>query len=180
MVFRFLAIDRLIVIALFSFILLGMAGSPPLVGGPAPIFELENMDGKVVKSSDLKGKTLVLNFWATWCVPCIKEMPALNKAYPLLKNKDVEIVAINFSESKEKVEKFISDYHLKFPVLLDSYGDISQDYRVGGLPVTYFITPDGIVAGKIFGGGLTQELIEEKLKQLSQPMQPQGEIVPAN
>ncbi len=149
-------------------------------GGLAPTFELEATNGRILKLSDLKGKTIILNFWATWCVPCIKEMPALNKAYPLLKNKNVEIVAINFAESKERVGKFTSEHHLNFPVLLDSYGDTSQDYRVRGLPVAYFITPDGIVGDEIVGGGLTLELIEEKLKQLAQPILLQGATLHSN
>ena len=165
---------RFIIFIFFSFFLSGMAGSPPFVGGLAPTFELEATNGRILKLSDLKGKTIILNFWATWCVPCIKEMPALNKAYPLLKSKNVEIVAINFAESKERVEKFTSEHHLNFPVLLDSYGDTSQDYKVRGLPVTYFITPDGIVGDEIVGGGLTLELIEEKLRQLAHPMPPES------
>ncbi len=134
------------------------------------MFELKTLNGKVLKLSDLKGKTVVLNFWATWCVPCIKEMSVLNNAYSSFKNRDVEIVAINFAESREKVEEFTSEHRLNFPVLLDNYGDTSQDYKIRGLPVTYFITPDGIVGDEIVGG-LTLELIEEKLDQLAHLLQ---------
>lgn len=169
MVSKSLTISRCILIIVFSFFLSGMAGSPPLVGGPAPAFELETRDGKVISLSDFKGKTIILNFWATWCVPCIKEMPEFNKAYPSLKDRNVEIIAINFGETKGRVDGFVTQHRLKFPVLLDRYANTSQDYRVRSLPVTFFITPDGIIRDEIFGGGITQELIEHKLRQLAHP-----------
>lgn len=145
----------------------GMANAPPLVGGPAPLFELETVDGQIIKLSELKGEFVILNFWATWCVPCAKEMPEFQKAHQSLKDNKIKILAINFGESKKKVSKFIQDYHLSFPVLLDKFGNVSAKYRVTGLPVTYFITPDGIIRDKIFGGGITQKIIEKKLAGFS-------------
>jgi peroxiredoxin len=142
-----------------------MAASPPLVGGPAPLFQLKSVDGKVVKLSDLKGQFVVLNFWATWCVPCIKEMPELQKTHQSL-NQTVKIIGINLAEPREKVDQYTKDHHLSFPVLLDDYGNVSQEYEVIHLPVTYFITPDGIIRDKIFGGGITREMIEAKINRL--------------
>jgi peroxiredoxin len=80
-------------------------------------------------------------------------------------NDDVEIIAINFAETRSEVDEFVNKYHLEFPILLDKYGDVSQDYRVRNLPVTYFISPDGIIMDLVLGG-ITQKLIETKLKQL--------------
>lgn len=151
----------------FSLILCGMAKSPPLVGGPAPFFELKNVEGRTIRLSDLHGKFVVLNFWATWCVPCIKEMPELQKAHQLLKKKGVKILAINLGEKTSKIKKFLQEYRLSIPVLLDGYGNTSAKYRVIRLPVTYFITPDGILREEMFGGGLTQEIIENKVNQLT-------------
>jgi len=131
------------------------------VGGPAPSFELETLSGEIFKSSDLKNKAVILNFWATWCVPCIKEMPELNKAHASFKENDVEIIAINFAETRSKVDKFVSKHPINSPVLLDKYGNVSQDYRVRNLPVTYFISPDGIIMDTVFGG-ITQQLIKKK------------------
>ena len=149
--------------------------SPPLrVGGPAPDFELETLSGKIFKSSDLKNKTVILNFWATWCVPCIKEVSEFNKIYSSLKNNDVEIIAVNFAETRSKVDEFVSKHHINFSVLLDKYGNTSQDYRVRNLPVTYFISPDGIIMDTVFGG-ITEKLIEIKLKQLDQVIHTQGQ-----
>lgn len=154
-----------IVTVFLSLFLAGMAKSPPLVGGPAPLFELETVDGQIIKLSDLKGKFVILNFWATWCVPCTKEMPEFQKAHQLLEDNNVEIIAINLGETKKKVDKFIQDYRLSFPVLLDKFGNVSEQYKVIGLPVTYFISPDGIIRDKICGGGITKEIIETKVNQ---------------
>ena len=165
MVSKILIPSRLTLVIFFSFFFSGMSSPPLRVGGPAPSFELKTLKGKIFKSSDLKNKAVILNFWATWCVPCIKEMPELNKAYTSFKNDDVEIIAINFAETRSEVDEFVNKYHLEFPILLDKYGDVSQDYRVRNLPVTYFISPDGIIMDLVLGG-ITQKLIETKLKQL--------------
>jgi peroxiredoxin len=172
MAFNTSIISRLTLLVFIVIFLSGMASPPLRVGGPAPTFELKTRKGKVFKSSDLKNKMVILNFWATWCVPCTKEMPELNKAYSSLKDNDVEIIAINFAETRSKVDEFVNKHHLKFPVLLDKYGDVSQDYRVRNLPVTYFISRDGIIVDSVFGG-ITQKLIEIKLKQLDQATQTQ-------
>ncbi len=153
-------------VVFLSLFLVGMAASPPLVGGPAPTFKLEAVDGQIVKMSDLKGQFVVLNFWSTWCVPCIKELPEFQKAHESL-NPKVKIIGINLAESKEKIGEFVQINRLSFPILLDGYGDVSQEYEVLHLPVTYFITPDGVIREKIFGGGITQKMIEAKINQLS-------------
>jgi thiol-disulfide isomerase/thioredoxin len=116
--------------------------------------------------SDLKGRFVILNFWATWCVPCIKEMPEFQKAHQSLGPK-VQIIGINLAESREKIGEFVETNRISFPVLLDEYGNVSQEYEVINLPVTYFITPDGIIRDKIFGGGITQEMIEARINQLN-------------
>ncbi len=165
MAFKSFTKSRCAGVVLSSLFLLGMAASPPLVGGPAPNFQLEALDGRMIKLSNLKGKFVVLNFWATWCVPCVKEMPEMQKAHQSL-NPNVKIIGINLAESKEKVGEFIQGKGFSFPVLLDDHGNVSQEYEVINLPVTYFITPDGFVRGKVFGGGLTQKMIEARIKSL--------------
>jgi peroxiredoxin len=166
MPFNFFAKIRWIQVLFLSLFLLGMAASPPLVGGPAPAFQLKTVDGQTIQSADLKGQFVILNFWATWCVPCVKEMPEFQKAHQSLSRK-VKIIGINLAESKEKVDAYIKAHHLSFPILLDDFGNVSQEYEVIHLPVTYFITPDGIIRDKIFGGGITEKMIEEKIHSLS-------------
>ena len=158
--------SRCTLIVFLSLFLSGMAKAPPLVGGPAPQFELETLDGDTVKLSDFKGEFVVLNFWATWCGPCIKEMPELQKTHLSSGENKIKIIAVNLSESKDRVDKFTQDHQLTFPVLLDGFGNTSERYKVRSLPVTYFISPDGIIRGKIVGGGLTQEIIASKISQI--------------
>lgn len=143
-----------------------MAKAPPLVGGPAPQFALQTVAGQTIKLSDFKGQFVVLNFWATWCVPCMKEMPELQKTHLSSGNDTIKIIGVNLSESKKRVDKFIQDHQLGFPVLLDGFGNTSEKYKVRSLPVTYIISPDGIIREEIQGGGLTQEIIEAKINQI--------------
>ena len=166
MAFKSVVKSRCGTVVFLSLFLLGMAASPPLVGGPAPTFKLEAVDGQIMSMTDFKGDFVVLNFWATWCVPCVKEMPELQKAHQSL-NPKVKIIGINLAESKEKVEEYLRDKGYSFPILLDGYGNVSQEYEVLHLPVTYFITPDGVIREKVFGGGVTRKMIEAKINQLS-------------
>ena len=158
--------SRCILIGFLGLFLSGMAKAPPLVGGPAPQFELKTMTGQNFKLSDFKGRFVVLNFWATWCVPCIKEMPEFEKAHRLSEKNNITIIGVNLGESKNPVKKFIEDHRLSFPILLDGFGNTTEKYRVRSLPVTYFISPDGIIRDEIFGGGLTKEMIEIKINQI--------------
>lgn len=158
--------SRCILIGFVILFLTGMAKAPPLVGGPAPEFELTSLAGQTIKLSDFKGKFVVLNFWATWCVPCIQEMPEFQKVHRLSEENNIRIIAVNLSEPKKRVAKFALDHHLSFPILLDGFGNTSEKYKVKSLPVTYFISPDGIIVEEIFGGRLTQEMIETKINQI--------------
>ena len=161
-----LLFSRCILIVFLCLFLPGMAKAPPLVGGPAPQFELETVEGQTIKLSDFKGEFVVLNFWATWCVPCSKEMPEFQKAHQTLTDNNIKIIGVNFGESKKKVDKFTQDNNLSFPVLLDGYGNTAEKYKVRSLPVTYIISPDGIIREEIIGGGLTQEIIAAKINHL--------------
>ena len=166
MPFKSLFISRCILIVFLCLFLSGMAKAPPLVGGPAPQFELETVAGQTIKLSDLKGEFVVLNFWATWCVACSKEMPEFQKAHQTLADKNIKIIGVNFGEPKKRVDKFTQDYRLSFPMLLDGFGNTAEKYKVRSLPVTYIISPDGIIRDEIIGGGLTQEIIAAKINQL--------------
>lgn len=110
------------------------------VGDPAPDFKLRDMSGKEVRLADYKGKGVLLNLWASWCNPCVNELPLLNEGYKL---KNVEMIAVNLGEDEETVRKFADRYELEFPILLDSKGEMMQQYRAVGLPLTVLIDERG-------------------------------------
>lgn len=123
-------------------------------GSPAPDFQLENMSGKMVKLSDYKGKTVILNFWATWCPPCKTEMPYIEDFYIKNKDKNVIVLAINLTnleKNKNDIQQFINDHHLTFPVLLDGKGKVAKVYQNLTIPTTFIIDKTGRIVQKIVG-----------------------------
>ena len=114
-----------------------------LTSQPAPDFELERLSGGTVKLSDLRGKVVVLNFWATWCGPCRQEMPHLAKVYEKYRDRGFEILAITTDEKADrpKVAPFVEEHGLTFPVLYDD--GIAGAYGVNGMPATVYIDAQG-------------------------------------
>jgi len=118
----------------------------------APDFTLEDLDGNEVNLSDYRGKIVFLNFWATWCIYCVQEMPDLESANKKLAEAgDAVIVTVNQMEDKDTVRKFMEDKKLTLPVLMDYTGEVNYMYGVSGIPVTYVIDKDGSVYGRIVG-----------------------------
>jgi peroxiredoxin len=110
------------------------------VGDKAPSFQLNQLAGGQLQLSDYKGKGVVLNFWASWCNPCVNELPLLNEAYKLA---GIDMVAINVGEDEKKIQKFVDRYELAFPIAMDREQDVKQRYRVAGLPLTVAIDDQG-------------------------------------
>lgn len=115
-------------------------------------FELNNLSGVKEKLSDYKGKVIFLNFWATWCPPCKEEMPAMENMYKALKDEGFVIVAVDLAEEGVKVQKFVDDKGLTFPVLLDEKGQAGGIYGAQSIPTTYIIGRDGNIIGRAVGG----------------------------
>src|SRR5919109_4206264 len=110
---------------------LGMAKVPPKA---APDFTLLNTDGQQVSLQQYRGKVVFLNFWATWCIPCREEMPALEQLHQTFQPQDLVILAINLKEGAEQVKTFFQQRTLSFPALLDQNGTVFRDYSVAGMP----------------------------------------------
>lgn len=137
------------------------AGEGLEVGQIPPQFKLQNAQNEEVTLNDFKGQKIILNFWATWCKPCREEMPLfeeIDQAYD-----DVVVLAINMANQdsgKEKVEQFLKEQNLTFPVIFDETGDVGNAYKIANLPGTYFIDEDGKIMSKVPG-----QVHEEVLRQ---------------
>ncbi len=114
----------------------------PKVGDRAPDFTLQGLDGKEHKLSVYKGKVLLINFWGTFCPPCVREMPAMQRMYDKYKGEDFEILAINLDESTVSVQSFVKQYKLHFPILMDK-NTIRRKYGVSSYPTSFFVDKNG-------------------------------------
>ena len=128
------------------------AGLPVNNNEVKPIdFTLDLLDGSSVNLSALKGKVVFLNFWATWCSPCRKEMPSMDELYNLLKAEGFEIIAVNLREKPNDVSRFMTLNKLNFPVAIDSNGDVGAQYNIRSIPTTYIIDKRGFIISKLTG-----------------------------
>lgn len=135
------------------------------VGDIAPDFVLTDLNGTKHQLSDYRGKGVFLNFWGTWCKPCKDEMPYMDNQYQVYKNKDVEILAVNIDETKLAVSKFVEQYGLTFPVVIDKGGQVTKRYDIGPIPSTFLIDKDGKIV-KIITGSLTEAMIQDYMEMI--------------
>ena len=151
-----------------------LSSSPnPREGFYAPDFTLDTLDGSTITLSDLRGKSVVINFWATWCLPCRAETPALENAFEQYQDSDVVILGVNLTnqDSVAAVEAFVQEFELTYPILLDRDGGIGYLYQVTGLPTTYFISREGIIRSVLVGGPMSETFIRSKIEALLKEVQ---------
>ena len=142
-------------------------------GIPAPDFTFPGLDGKNTSLSDYKGKVVLVNIWATWCPPCVYEMPSMQKLYNEFNGKNFEILAVSIDAAGvDAVAPFMKKHKLSFPALMDPKGTIKSMYRVTGIPESFIIDKQGVLVGKIIGPrdwatqevfGFFQDLIQRPL-----------------
>ncbi len=123
----------------------------PQTGGEAPAFTLPILHGESISLSEYRGKLVLINFWATWCPPCVEEMPSMEKLYKRMKGKPFEILAISTIESESAVKEFVEKNGFSFSILLDKDGGVAEKYGVFSLPETYILDKDGKVIENIKG-----------------------------
>jgi cytochrome c biogenesis protein CcmG, thiol:disulfide interchange protein DsbE len=150
-------------------------GAPPpspREGFSAPDFTLNLLDGRQVTLSELRGKVVMVNFWATWCPPCKAEMPAIESVYRAFKDLGLEVLAVNTTNQDREADvlTFVQDLELTFPIPLDRTGAVSAAYSLRGLPSTYFIDADGVIREVVVGGPMSEALIQSKVEDLLKEM----------
>ncbi|MEZ4552372.1 MAG: TlpA disulfide reductase family protein [Dehalococcoidia bacterium] len=151
------------------------------IGAPAPDFALRSVDGQVVRLSDFRGRTVVVNFWASWCVPCRREMTEFEELYrERLDAEDFVVIAVDYRplDSESEVERFLASFEgrgghpIEFPVVYDTpdgavaerYGVAPRNASQATLPVSYFIDRDGVLRAKVLGP-VFGELLPEKVAE---------------
>ncbi len=135
----------------------------------APNFTIMDLEGNKVNLADSKGKPVFINFWASWCDPCREEMPYIQDAYEKY-NQEIEFLMINVIETDTltKMEEFVEEFELTFPVLLDKKDAVSNLYRVNGYPTSFFINEQGVITEKVLGGmskPMFNQLIQSLVKE---------------
>jgi peroxiredoxin len=134
-------------------ILMGEPIEPPLArGDSAPVFELPSLvDGAPIALDDLRGRVVLVNFWATWCKPCEDEMPAMENLYRALKKGGFELIAVAVDESRDDVEAFRERLGITFPILLDPDQKVARAYQTTGFPESILLDDDGVIVERYVG-----------------------------
>jgi len=159
---------------------MGMAKVPAKV---APNFTLSTVDGQQVSLQQYRGRVVFLNFWATWCIPCREEMPALEQLHQTYQSHDLTILSIDLKESADQVRAFFQKHNLSFPALLDEHGSVFRDYLVAGMPTTYLIGRDGTLLARGVGGrdwtrAEALDLIKELIQKTPVVVHPAPQVSP--
>lgn len=131
----------------------GLGTESELVGKPAPDFELETLDGKRFRLSDQRNKVVVVDFWATWCGPCLQTLPHLVSTVAKYQDRNVVLLAVNLQEGPEAVNALLGRLELKMAVGLDHDGAVAEKYAAVAIPQTVIIDADGKIARLFVGGG---------------------------
>ncbi|MEJ2265644.1 MAG: TlpA disulfide reductase family protein [Anaerolineales bacterium] len=150
-------------------------GAPPpspREGFSAPDFTLDSLDGGQTTLSDLRGQIVLVNLWASWCLPCRAEMPAIERVYRSYKDLGLEVLAVNATnqDSVDAARAFVQERGLTFPVLLDRTGSVSAAYNLRGLPSSFFIDRQGVIRSVVIGGPMNEALIQSKVESLLKEM----------
>jgi len=152
--------------------LLGTA-TPALAGQtankPAADFTLPDLNGKVAKLGELRGKVVLVDFWATWCDPCMKELPELEKLYQQFTAQGVVVVGVSIDKERKNAQELVTRLKLKFPVLHDPEGKVAEVYDPPKMPTSYVIDRQGVVrfVNEGFSGAADVAKLRRQLEQLS-------------
>jgi cytochrome c biogenesis protein CcmG/thiol:disulfide interchange protein DsbE len=156
--------------ALIGILFLGLGKNPneirtPLIGKPAPTFVLREVGtDRIVDLAQLRGKPVVLNFWATWCGPCWEEHPVLVANARMLQPQ-VQFLGVVFQDTDDKILSFLRQRGSSYPTVVDDKGKTAIAYGVGGIPETYFIDAAGVIRAK-YNGPMSPDILQQHLKSV--------------
>ncbi len=154
-----LAIAALVIVGFLGLLLWGMLNRQPITGlsgitmvnRAAPDFILTTFKGTTISLQDLRGKPVVINFWASWCPPCRIEAPLIERTWRAYKDRGLIFLGVNIQDRKQDALNYIREFAVTYPNGPDPTGEISIDYGVSGLPVTFFVSRDGEVVRRWVG-----------------------------
>ncbi|MFQ5483949.1 MAG: TlpA family protein disulfide reductase [Desulfobacterales bacterium] len=159
------AVAAIVFVGFLGLLVWGMLNKEPITGlsgitmvnRPAPDFTLTTFKGKTISPAGLKGKPIVINFWASWCPPCRIEASLLERTWRAFKDRGVIFIGINIQDKEEDALNYIREFGITYPNAPDPAGEVSIDYGVSGLPVTFFVSRKGKIVRRWVGA------IEEKV-----------------
>lgn len=123
----------------------------PWRGGPLPLFELRDLEGRTYRLADYHGTVVLVNFWATWCEPCRDEMPSIQRLKQKFAGKSFTVLAVNVGEPEARIRKFLASMALDFPVLLDPEMSVTRNWQTRILPASYLVGRDGRIRYSLVG-----------------------------
>jgi len=142
----------------------------PWAGGATPPLLLQDLDGRPHRLEDYRGKVVLINFWATWCEPCRAEMPSLNKLRAALAGKSFAVLAVNLGEPESRVQRFMEQVPLDFPVLMDRDTAAAKAWKARILPASFLVGPDGRIRYSVLGEiDWTEQRVREAILRLMPP-----------
>ena len=136
----------------------------------APDFTLDTLDGGQLTLSEKRGQPIMLNFWASWCLPCRAEMPAIERVFQRHRGDGLVVIGLNATsqDSEAAARLFVEQFGLTFPIALDRDGTAAVSYQLTGLPTTFFIDRRGIVRKVLIGGPMSEGLMLSTVEELLQ------------
>jgi cytochrome c biogenesis protein CcmG/thiol:disulfide interchange protein DsbE len=137
----------------------------PQAGFLAPDFTLTTLEGETVTLSVLRGRAVLINFWATWCPPCRTELPTIQSAYDRYADQGLVVLAVDMAEPPQVVAAFAQKFALRFPILLDHDGEVAAQYQIRALPTSFFVDREGVIRS-MFIGPMNGPLMDERLAQI--------------